>query len=84
MRKISVIFAFILPVILLSLSPIHSNTELHNYYSFRQLRKASTPMHMKVLKPANSSFGRPSIQEGVLITYKNRRARRVKLAGSFS
>ena len=60
------------------------SAELVNYYSLRDLPKASEPRYLKVAKFVNGSLGKHVIEEGVLVTFRSRQAARVDVAGNFS
>jgi 1,4-alpha-glucan branching enzyme len=76
------IFA-ILPLLLLAFSP-DQRAPLEDYYRFHSLRDSVEPRQMRVIKVMNAGLQKPVIMEGVLLTYRNREARRVDLAGNFS
>jgi hypothetical protein len=60
------------------------NDEAVNYYSLRELANADSPRILRVMKFANGSLGKNIIEEGILVTYQNRGADRVEIAGNFS
>lgn len=83
MKRIFRTMITLLPVMLLAFSPA-GNDRLENYYSFRSLRNAQMPQKMRVLKVLNSVRNKSLIEEGVLLTYRSREAKRVDVAGTFS
>ena len=59
----------------------YTHTKTVPYYSFYTLSKATAPVTVTV---THSKPGMPQILKGTLITYKNRNAHRVYIAGDFS
>lgn len=72
----------ILPVFLMAFSSTQDNShkEIY-YYKLDHLKEASAPEQMRAVKIDN---GKTRVIQGVLITYKNRYAKDVKIAGDFS
>jgi 1,4-alpha-glucan branching enzyme len=73
-----------LPFLFTGFISIENNNSIENYYNFQQLKEAHSPREMKVINTANVEKGKSLIESGVLITYKNRSARNVKIGGDFS
>ncbi len=84
MRIVSKKAILLLPLLLLAFSPEDRTGDPVNYYSLGQLSRAGMPRKIRVMKAANSSLHKPVIEEGVLVTFKNREADRVDVAGNFS
>ena len=75
----------ILPLLLMafSLTPDKSNNEIY-YNNLQNLKNSGPPQAMKVIKIDNMAYGKSLAVKGVLITYKNRYAKNVMIAGDFS
>jgi 1,4-alpha-glucan branching enzyme len=54
------------------------------YYTLKQLKNAGSPERMRVVMTDNVSTGKPVIAEGILFTYKDRKAGKVLISGNFS
>lgn len=75
----------LLPLVFLAFAPPGDNRPgLENYNDLLKMKDAGMPRNIRMLKIQNFSFQKPVITEGVLITYKNRSAERVKISGTFS
>ncbi|MDY6932881.1 MAG: hypothetical protein SVZ03_01500 [Spirochaetota bacterium] len=75
----------ILPLFITAFSPIdNNNNRVEFYYNLRFMKKSSSPQKMKILNIKDVAYQRGTAERGVLITYKNRRAKEVKIAGNFS
>ena len=70
-------------LIFLGFSPVHEPETMY-YYSLKFLKSADEPKKIKLIKIDNISEGKPIVLDGVLFTYKNRKARDVHIAGNFS
>ncbi len=74
----------LLPLLLTGFMPADDpggNTE--SYYNFRTLKEADAPREMKVVRVDNEK-NKMVLENGILITYKNREARQVKISGDFT
>lgn len=58
--------------------------KLEYYSNFQILKESSEPREMKVFITSNIGKGKSLIESGILITYKNRYAKEVSIAGDFS
>lgn len=75
----------LLPLLLMAFSPMEDRpSSAEYYYQLRFLKEASPPREMKVIRIQNMKHNRPILEEGVLMTYKNREAKKVFVAGDFS
>jgi 1,4-alpha-glucan branching enzyme len=54
------------------------------YYNFQLLKDSESPREIKAINTANIENGKSLIESGVLISYKNRKAKDVKIGGDFS
>jgi 1,4-alpha-glucan branching enzyme len=59
------------------------NNEIY-YNNLQYLKNSAPPQVMKVIKIENMAYGKSIAVKGVLITYKNRYAKNVMIAGDFS
>jgi 1,4-alpha-glucan branching enzyme len=73
-----------LPFLFTGFISIENKNSTEYYYNFQQLKEAQSPRETKVINTANVEKGKSLIEYGVLITYKNRSARNVKIGGDFS
>lgn len=81
-RKLAGLF---LPLIFLAFAPPGENRPaLENYNDLLKLKEAGMPRMIRMLKIQNFSYQKPMISEGILLTYRNRNAERVKISGTFS
>jgi 1,4-alpha-glucan branching enzyme len=73
-------------ILLMAFSPYARNQALETvYYSnLRFLKKAEAPRHLTVINTENLSRDRQKIMNGILFTYRDRRAQEAAIAGSFS
>lgn len=75
----------VLPLLLMALSPAENRQNDENYYNkLEYLKDSAPPQTVKMIKIDNVAKGKSIALEGVLITYKNRYAGSVFLAGDFS
>lgn len=75
----------LLPLVFLAFAPPGDNRPgLENYTELQRLKDASIPRNIRLLKIQNFSYQKPVVMEGVLITYRNRSAEKVKISGTFS
>jgi hypothetical protein len=74
----------LLPVLLTAFSPVGDTLKSDSYHNFKFLKASGPPQKMKLIRTDNSAYGKPVIEEGFLLTYRNRRAREVRAAGDFS
>ena len=61
-----------------------NSEERENYYKLHSLTQAGPPRQIKVIKISNIARGSSMLSEGILFTYRSRRAKRVTIAGNFS
>jgi len=54
------------------------------YYRLTQLKNAGSPEKIRVLMTDKIATGKPVIEEGLLFTYKDRKAEKVLISGNFS
>lgn len=74
----------LLPLLIAAFSPAENGAQpVENYYNFQFLKSAEAPREARIIRYDMRSR-RQVIQTGILVTYKNRNARRVGIAGDFS
>ena len=59
------------------------NQSVINYDNLSLLQRSSAPSWVRVIRVANIGNNKSVDTQGILFTYKNRRARKVEIAGSF-
>ncbi len=72
----------LLSVLLLSSMPYNIKTE--HFYSLTQLRDAKPPERLRLVMVDNVGTGKPVMLDGILFTFKERRASSVGIGGNFS
>ena len=82
MKGFKIISVILLSVILTSSMPY--DKKLVYYYTLTQLKNAGSPEKIRVVITDNVSTGKPVIADGLLFTYKDRKAGKVLLSGNFS
>ncbi len=82
MKFFKIISVILLSVILTSSMPY--DKKLVYYYTLTQLKNAGSPEKLTVVMADNVSSGKPVISEGLLFTYKDRKAGKVLISGNFS
>jgi len=82
MRGFKIICVIILSVILTSSMPY--DKKIVYYYTFTQLKNAGSPEKIRVIITDNISKGKPVVADGLLFTYKDRKADKVQISGNFS
>jgi len=55
-----------------------------DYQKLLLLKQAGPPERIKLIMPQNIATGRPVVSDGLLFTYKSRKAGKVSIAGNFS
>ena len=55
-----------------------------NYQKLMLLKQANSPEKIRLVMTQNTGTGRPVVADGLLFTYKSRKAGRVTIAGNFS
>ncbi|HDP80195.1 MAG TPA: hypothetical protein ENN21_05065 [Spirochaetes bacterium] len=77
----------IIPLLALSIaafSPVvNADPPVENYYSFRFLKTDGEPREARVIRH-DAAGRRQVIQNGILVSYKNRNAKKVMIAGDFN
>ncbi|MCU0820980.1 MAG: glycogen-binding domain-containing protein [Spirochaetes bacterium] len=78
-------FIPILPLLLMafSIAPDRPDSEIY-YNNLQNLKNSAPPQAMKVVKIDNMANGKSMVVKGLLVTYKNRYAKSVLIAGDFS
>ncbi len=71
-------------LLIASTSPFGEKKSEFYYHNLRFLKKSSPPHVMELVKIDNMTHKKPLSMKGVLVTYKNRNAKNVVIAGSFS
>ena len=66
------------------LSSTPDNETVTNQYKLMQLKEARSPEKIKLFTADDAGRGKPAIVNGVLFTYKNRKAAAVSISGNFS
>lgn len=75
----------IIPVMLMALSPVEKEpVQTEYYYNLRFLKRAEEPRYVTMIRVDNVARQKTIIEKGILITYKNRNAKGVQIAGDFS
>lgn len=82
MKGFKIITVVLLSVILTSSMPY--DKKLVYYYTLTQLKSAGSPEKIRVVLADNVSSGKPVIADGLLFTYKDRKAEKVLISGNFS
>jgi len=82
MKCFKIISVIILSVILTSSMPY--DKQVVYYYTLTQLKNAGSPEKIRVINTDNVKAGKPVIADGLLFTYKNRKADKVLISGNFS
>ena len=82
MKGFKIISAILLSVILTSSMPY--DKQVVYYYTLTQLKNAGSPEKIRVLLTDNIATGKPVIADGLLFTYKDRKAGKVLISGNFS
>lgn len=54
------------------------------FYNLQFLKKSTRPRKLKIINIDNMAFKKETVQSGILLTYKNRNAKDVSVAGDFS
>ncbi len=78
-------FIPVVPLLLMAFSaaPDGPNTEIY-YNNLQNLKNSAPPQVIKAVKIDNIAYGKSMVVKGVLVTYKNRYAKNVMIAGDFS
>lgn len=75
----------ILPILATAFSQTsNNNISEEYYYNLKFLKDSNPPREMKIVRIDNLAYKKSLVEIGVLITYNNRHARDVKIAGDFS
>jgi len=82
MKGFKIISVLLLSVILTSSMPY--DKKLVYYYTLTQLKNAGSPEKIRVVITDNISTGKPVIADGLLFTYKDRKAEKVLISGNFN
>jgi 1,4-alpha-glucan branching enzyme len=83
LKKLKKLIVF-LPFLFTGFVSTEKTNSIEYYYNFQLLKDADSPRETKVINTANVEKGKSFIEYGILITYKNRKAKEVKLGGDFS
>jgi len=84
MTKNLKIFIILLPLLFTAFTPGERGNIVEYFHSFKTLKDAGAPREMKIINTDNIGKGKSAVESGVLITYKNWKAKDVKIAGDFS
>jgi hypothetical protein len=77
--------AAIIPAALLALSPVEKEgIQTEYYYNLRFLKQSDEPRYVSMIRVDNVARQKTIMERGILITYKNRNAKVVKISGDFS
>ena len=76
-------FGIILCAVLL-ISSMPDNAAEVDYQKLMRLQKANPPEKIRLIMPQNIGTGKLIVADGLLFTYKNRKAGKVSIAGNFS
>lgn len=82
MREFKIICIIMLSVILISSMP--NNKEVVYYNALTRLKNAKPPEKIKLINTENIARGKSVLSEGVLFTFKDRKAGKVLISGNFS
>lgn len=82
MKDFKIITLILLSVLLISSMPY--DKQVVYFYTLTQLKNAGSPEKIRVLMTDNIATGKPVIQDGLLFTYKDRKAEKVLISGNFS
>jgi len=82
MKGFKIISTIVLSVLLTSSMPY--DKEVVYFYTLTQLKNAGSPERMRVIITDNIASGKPVIADGLLFTYKDRKAEKVLISGNFS
>jgi len=82
MKEFKIIGIIVLSVILISSMP--NNREVVYYYTLSQLKNAGPPEKIRLVNTDNIATGKSVLSDGLLFTYKNRKAGKVFISGNFS
>ncbi len=66
--------------LLLAFSPVKNNSVTEYYYNLRFLKQSDEPKEMTIIRIDNVGRQKSILERGILITYKNRNARDVRIA----
>jgi hypothetical protein len=74
----------LLPLLVTGFMPAEeTELKVENYQNYRTLREASAPREVKAVQ-LDRELRKPVVRTGILVTYKNREARKVLIAGDFT
>jgi hypothetical protein len=80
--RLAVIF---LPFLLIASAPYNNTSSgAEYYYSFTQLKNSASPRAIKLIRVDNLRDRKSILDEGFIITFRNRDAKKVSIAGNFS
>lgn len=82
MKDFKIITLILMAVLLISSMPY--DKQVIYYYTLTQMKNAGSPEKIRLLMADNVATGKPVIQDGVLFTYKDRKAEKVLISGNFS
>ncbi len=82
MKYLKITGAILLSVILTSSVP-NGKSEVY-YYTLTQLKSSGAPERIRLINTNNISTGKSIVVDGLLFTYKDRRAESVRISGNFS
>ncbi|HOK02395.1 MAG TPA: glycogen-binding domain-containing protein [Spirochaetota bacterium] len=74
----------ILLLVLFFISSMPYNPRTEYFYNLTKLKEARPPERIKLVMVDNIGSGKPLIEEGLLFTFKDRKASSVGIAGNFS
>lgn len=75
----------ILPIFIIAFSPADKKLiAVQSYYDLRLFKKAIQPQEIEIIKIKKDPYFNTIISRGLLLTYKNRNAEDIKIAGDFS
>jgi 1,4-alpha-glucan branching enzyme len=75
---------FLMPLLFTAFYSGDRGLTIENYNNLHSLKSPMAPAEIKMIKTENLGNSRSVIEKGVLLTYKNRYAKKVKIAGDFS
>lgn len=84
MMKNLKIVILLLPFFFTAFASTEKDNNIEYFYNFQSLKEAGAPREIKVVKTDNTGKGKSLIENGVIVTYKNWKAKDVKIAGDFS
>ncbi len=78
------IFIILLPLFFTAFSSTEQIKSIEYYNNLQSLKLPHSPYEMKIIKTENLGKEKSVVESGILLTYKNRYAGNIKIAGDFS